>query len=77
MKARKKWGEKLEDSKDLQRVEVIPDRMTAKWGEGTLVIPAPKEVDELMRRVPDGKLNAINELRAASPPGTARRSPAQ
>lgn len=65
MKPRKTWREKLEDSKDLPKVEIIPDRMTAKWGNGTLVIPAPKEVDELMRRVPKGKLTTINELRAA------------
>lgn len=65
MKKKKTWREKLEDSKDLPKVEIIPDRMTAQWGKGTLVIPAPKEVDELMRRVPKGKLTTINELRAA------------
>ena len=65
MKPRKTWKEKLEDSKDLPKVETIPERMAAKWGKGTLVIPAPKEVDELMRRVPKGKLTTINELRAA------------
>lgn len=30
-----------------------------------MVIPSPAEVDELMRRVPKGKLVTINELRAA------------
>ena len=30
-----------------------------------MVVPAPKEVDELMRRVPKGKLVTINKLRAA------------
>ena len=30
-----------------------------------MVIPAPKEVDELMARVPKGKLTTINELRTA------------
>jgi alkylated DNA nucleotide flippase Atl1 len=65
MKPRKSWREKLADSKDLPRVQVIPDRMKAKWGDGTLVIPAPKEVDELMRRVPKGKVTTINHIRAA------------
>lgn len=65
MKARKSWREKLADSKDLPRVQDIPDRLTARWGEGTLVIPAPKEVDELMRRVPKGKVTTINHLRLA------------
>lgn len=39
--------------------------MARRWGTGTFVIPAPLEVDELMRRVPKGKLVTINELRAA------------
>lgn len=65
MKTRKSWKEKLADDKDLPRVEVIPDRLQAKWGQGTFVIPAPSEVDELMRRVPKGKVTTINHIRAA------------
>jgi len=65
MKARKSWREKLRDSKDLPRVELIPDRLKAKWGGGTLVIPAPKEVDEMMRRVPKGRVTTINHIRTA------------
>jgi alkylated DNA nucleotide flippase Atl1 len=65
MKTRKSWREKLADSKDLPRVEVIPDHMKARLGQGTLLIPAPKEVDEMMRRVPKGKITTINHLRTA------------
>jgi hypothetical protein len=39
--------------------------MTRRWGTGRMVIPAPVEVDELMKRVPKGRLVTINELRAA------------
>ncbi|MBI4331412.1 MAG: MGMT family protein [Chloroflexi bacterium] len=39
--------------------------MSTRWGTGTVVIPAPKEVDEFMRRIPEGKLTTINEIRAA------------
>ena len=39
--------------------------MSARWGRGTVVIPAPFEVDALMKRVPRGKLTTINEIRAA------------
>ena len=63
MKARKSWREKLADSKDLPRVEKIPEGMVRMWGAGTLVIPAPKEVDRLMRKVPRGKVATINTLR--------------
>jgi hypothetical protein len=65
MKTRKSWKEKLEDSKDLPRVIAIPARMKAKWGKGTMVIPAPKEVDEMMRRVPRKKLATVNQVRTA------------
>jgi alkylated DNA nucleotide flippase Atl1 len=39
--------------------------MSKRWGTGTVVIPAPLEVDEIMRKVPEGKLVTINEIRAA------------
>ncbi len=65
MKSRKSWKEKLEDSKDLPKVERIPQRMKPRWGAGTLLIPAPREVDGLMRLVPKRKLTTINEIRSA------------
>jgi alkylated DNA nucleotide flippase Atl1 len=63
-KLKKTWQEKLADSKDLPRVERITDHMSKRWGTGTVVIPAPKEVDEIMKNVPKGKLITIKELRA-------------
>ncbi|NIR86205.1 hypothetical protein GWO13_01005 [Candidatus Bathyarchaeota archaeon] len=62
---KKSWTEKLADSKDLPRVEEITEKMSKRWGTGTVVIPAPIEVDALMRKVPRGKLVTINEIRAA------------
>ena len=59
------WNEKLNNSKGYPKVEKIPERMSKKWGKGTLAIPAPIEVDELMRKVPLGKLITINEIRSA------------
>jgi alkylated DNA nucleotide flippase Atl1 len=62
---RKSWQEKLADSKDLPRVVEINEMMSKRWGTGTCVIPAPMEVDTLMRKVPKGKVTTINEIRAA------------
>jgi alkylated DNA nucleotide flippase Atl1 len=62
---RKSWTEKLADSKDLPKVEKITEKMSKRWGTGTVVIPAPMEVDEMMRKVPEGKLVTINQIRAA------------
>ncbi|NIS63031.1 MAG: hypothetical protein GTO13_20750 [Proteobacteria bacterium] len=63
MGQRKSWREKLADSKDLPKVEAITEKMSKRWGRGTVVIPAPKEVDEIMNKVPKGKLITINEIR--------------
>ena len=62
---RKSWREKLADNKGLPKTGRITGRMTKRWGTGTMVIPAPLEVDAIMRRVPKGKLITINEIRAA------------
>lgn len=64
-KKRKSWREKLADDKDLPKVIQIEGRMSRKWGGGTCAIPAPREVDELMRRVPKGRVTTINHLRDA------------
>ncbi len=64
-KARKSWQEKLADDQGLPKVEEITDKMSKRWGTGTVVIPAPREVDELMRQVPAGKLTTINDIRTA------------
>ena len=65
MPKRKSWTEKLKNSKGLPQVQKITDKMSKRWGTGTVVIPAPMEVDEIMRRVHEGKLTTINEIRAA------------
>ena len=65
MPKRKSWSEKLQDSKGLPKVEKITGKMSKRWGTGTVVIPAPMEVNEIMRKVPEGKLTTINEIRVA------------
>src|SRR5580658_9210328 len=62
---RKTWQEKLADNKGFPKVCEIDSSKSKRWGTGTFVIPAPMEVDELMRRVPKGKLTTIDELRKA------------
>ena len=62
---RKSWREKLADNKGLPKISKVEGKMTAKWGTGTMVIPAPMEVDEIMRSAPKGKVTTINEIRAS------------
>ncbi|MDH7477421.1 MAG: MGMT family protein [Candidatus Bathyarchaeota archaeon] len=65
MAKRKSWSEKLKNDKGLPKVQRITGKMSKRWGEGTVVIPAPREVDEIMRKVPHGKVITINEIRKA------------
>jgi len=62
-KTRKTWQEKLANSKGLPKVVEIDDKMSKRWGTGTVCIPAPKEVDEIMKQVPKGKLITTGEIR--------------
>jgi hypothetical protein len=64
-KLSKSWVEKLHDHKGYPKVEPITGKMSQRWGTGTVVIPAPLEVDALMRAVPFGKLTTINQIREA------------
>ena len=61
-KLKKSWREKLHEDRKAEVVE-ITESMSQTWGTGTCVIPAPLEVDEIMRMVPRGKLITINQIR--------------
>lgn len=63
MKKQKDWVTKLHDSKSLPKVEKITEKMSKRWGKGTMVIPAPVEINEIMKKVSKGKLITINEIR--------------
>ena len=63
MARKRTFREKLADDKDLPRVEPIPPGMVARLGEGTILIPAPSEVNALMRRVRKGRLTTVNDIR--------------
>jgi hypothetical protein len=62
-KLKKSWREKLLDDKDMPKVVEVNEKMSKRWGEGTVVIPAPREVDGIMRMVPNGRLITINQIR--------------
>jgi hypothetical protein len=62
--SRRSWNEKLHDSKDLPKTGPIEGKLSTRWGTGTMVIPAPLEVDAAMKRIRKGRLTTINQLRA-------------
>lgn len=64
-KSKKTWREKLADDKDLPKTGEVTGKMSKRWGEGRFVVPAPREVNALMKQVPRGRVVTINELRSA------------
>ncbi len=63
MKKKRSFREKLADPKDLPRVQQLTGGMKLRYGPGTIVLPAPSEVEALMRKVPRGRVTTINQLR--------------
>lgn len=60
------WREKLvttAEKQGLPKVVEVNEKMSKRWGEGTVVIPSPVEVDATMKGVPEGKLITINQIR--------------
>jgi alkylated DNA nucleotide flippase Atl1 len=64
VKFKKSWIEKLNDSKNLPKVVKIEGKMSKRWGTGTCAIPAPIQVDKIMKKIPKGKVITINDIRA-------------
>lgn len=64
MRRKATWREKLADDQGLPKVVPITGKLRLTWGEGTCAIPAPRDVDALIRQVPKGRLTTINRLRA-------------
>ena len=59
--SRTSWRAKLEKAQE-PKVVRIPPKMS-RFGEGTMLIPTPMLVDEMVRQVPRGKLITSRELR--------------
>ena len=64
-KIKTSWDQKFEKAcqQDLPKVVKIEGKMTTRWGTGTVVIPNPRDINDLMKKVPKGKLITVNEMR--------------
>ena len=60
-KSRTSWREKLEKPQEAKLVKVPPKM--SRFGTGMMLIPTPKLVDDLIRKVPKGKLLTVGEMR--------------
>jgi 6-O-methylguanine DNA methyltransferase, DNA binding domain len=62
MYRRKTWQEKMINPA-LPKVEAIPPKMQKRLGEGTMVLPSPRDVDQAMREIPEGTVTTVSRLR--------------
>src|SRR5207249_6272560 len=61
-KSKTAWREKLQRPQEPKLVSVPPKM--ARFGKGKMLIPTPKLVDEIISKVPKGKLVTVGEIRA-------------
>ncbi|HPJ22710.1 MAG TPA: MGMT family protein [Clostridia bacterium] len=62
--ARKTFNEKMNDSMDLPKISVLTDsKMIDRYGGKKLLIAPPIEYDEVMRRIPEGRLTTSVDIR--------------
>lgn len=63
MAKKKTWREKLLNSKDLPKIVILKENAQKHWKGKTMAIPSPMEVNDIMGKVPYGKLITIEEIR--------------
>jgi len=64
MKTRKSWREKLENPpKGLPKVVSGPEKWKKRFGGRNVLVPTPLLVDELIRKIPKGKLVTVKLIR--------------
>lgn len=63
MARKKTWREKLSDTKDLPKVVLLKEDARRHWRGRTIAIPSSMEVNEVMAKVPKGKLITIEQIR--------------
>ncbi|WP_042579535.1 MGMT family protein [Variovorax paradoxus] len=59
MSMKKSWRDRLASYPHLPTVKEIPSPMRKRHGEGTIATPSPREVEEAMRGVPEGRLATV------------------
>lgn len=62
--ARKSFNEKLKDSKDMPKiVEIADEKSIERYGGKNMLIAPPMAYNEIMARIPEGRLVTAREIR--------------
>ena len=64
---RKTFNEKLNDSKDMPKIiRVIDEKSVKRYGGENMLIAPPLEYNEIMSKIPKGKVITITEITTAN-----------
>ena len=61
--SRTRWRDKLAKEQE-PKIIPVPPKWRSRYGDGTMLIPRPLDVDALIRKVPKGRLLAQSNMRA-------------
>ena len=61
--AKKTYNEKLNDSKNMPLVEEVTPEAAVRFGGPRMLLAPPLAYDELMKRVPQGRLTTVDRIR--------------
>ena len=61
--AKKTWNQKLNNSGDMPRVEEVSPEAAIRYGGPKMLLAPPLYYDEIMKRVPKGKLITADRIR--------------
>lgn len=66
MKSVKSWQEKLDNASAPKNPHVVEAPLNWNGGQegGTMVIPSARELDAIIRQIPDGQTRKISDIRA-------------
>ena len=60
----KTWRQKLEEiHPNHDKIVAVPPRMQKRFGRGAMLIPSPRDVDKILRKVRKGRLITQSQLR--------------
>jgi hypothetical protein len=62
MKTRKTWRQKM-DNPNLPKLVAVPPKMQKRFGNGTMLLPSPRDVDALIRTVRKGSVITVSQIR--------------
>ncbi|MDO5557324.1 MAG: MGMT family protein [Clostridia bacterium] len=60
---RKNFNARMKDSKNMPKIVELDDEAAKKWGGKSMVIAPPIDYDEVIKKIPKGKVITTNEIR--------------